>query len=102
MSDTPDIQEPSPDGGLADHPLTAQRLAKHEATLAGDGYPYRFDRSDYSSDLAERYESLEPGEETEDRVPSSWSRRLPKLAFLMIELIVFGFIEFFFTLNDEP
>ena len=35
MSDTPEIAEPSPDGGLADRPLTAQRLAKHQATLGG-------------------------------------------------------------------
>ena len=69
MTDIADDQDhdPGSDGGLADHPLTARRLAKHEAILAADGYPYRFERSAYASDLQDRYGSLEPGEETTDR-----------------------------------
>jgi lysyl-tRNA synthetase class 2 len=54
--------------GLADHPLTALRLAKHEAILEAGGYPFRFDRSDTAADLHERYPDIEPGSETEDEV----------------------------------
>ena len=89
MTDTPDSPEPSPEGGLADHPLTAQRLAKHESVLAGDGYPYRFERSDYAADLHDRYGSLQPGEETEDRATVAGRlmavRRMGKLVFAVLQ-----------------
>ena len=89
MSDEPEIQEPSPEGGLADHPLTAQRLAKHEATLAGPGYPYRFERTSEAGDLQERYGSLEPGSETTDRVAVAGRlmamRRMGKLTFAVLQ-----------------
>ena len=89
MSDTPEIAEPSPDGGLADHPLTARRLAKHQATLGGDGYPYRFDRSDLAGDLHDGYGSLEPGTETEDRATVAGRlmamRRMGKLIFAVLQ-----------------
>lgn len=89
MTDTPGTPDPSPERGLADHPLTAQRLAKHEATLAADGYPYRFDRSAYASDLHERYEALEPGTETEDRATVAGRlmamRRMGKLIFAVLQ-----------------
>ena len=53
---------------LADNPLTAGRLAQHVDRLAGDGYPYRFERSATAAHLHERYAELEPGTETEDVV----------------------------------
>ncbi len=107
MSDTPEIEEPSPDGGLADHPLTAQRLAKHEATLADEGYPYRFDRSAYAGDLHESYASLAPGEETEDRAAVAGRlmamRKMGKLIFAVLQDTT-GKIQLFVdkrTLGDE-
>ncbi|MCP4304575.1 MAG: lysine--tRNA ligase [bacterium] len=107
MSDAPEIEEPSPDGGLADHPLTAQRLAKHEATLSGEGYPYRFDRSDYASELHERYEDLEPGTETTHRGAVAGRlmavRKMGKLMFAVLQDTT-GRIQLFVdkrTLGDE-
>ncbi len=49
---------------LADHPLTALRLAKHQATLDGPGYPYRFERSHLAGELRDAHRDLEPGAET--------------------------------------
>lgn len=107
MTETADTPEPSPEGGLADHPLTAQRLAKHQATLAADGYPYRFDRSDYAKDLHDRYGSLQPGEETEDRATVAGRlmamRRMGKLIFAVLQDPT-GRIQLFVdkrTLGDE-
>lgn len=107
MTDTADTPEPSPVGGLADHPLTAQRLTKHQATLAADGYPYRFDRSDYANDLHDRYGSLQPGEETEDRATVAGRlmamRRMGKLIFAVLQDPT-GRIQLFVdkrTLGDE-
>jgi lysyl-tRNA synthetase class 2 len=107
MTDTPESQEPSPDGGLADHPLTAQRLTKHEAILGAGGYPYRFERSDYAGDLHERYGSLNPGEETEDRATVAGRlmamRRMGKLIFAVLQDTT-GRIQLFVdkrTLGDE-
>jgi lysyl-tRNA synthetase class 2 len=89
MTDTRDTAEPSPEGGLADHPLTAQRLAKHASILGGDGYPYRFERSDYAADLHDRYGSLHPGEETDDRATVAGRlmavRRMGKLVFAVLQ-----------------
>jgi lysyl-tRNA synthetase class 2 len=107
MTDESEIQEPSPEGGLADHPLTAQRLAKHEATLAGDGYPYRFDRTKYAVELQDSYGSLEPGSETEDRAAVAGRmmamRRMGKLIFAVLQDTT-GRIQLFVdkrTLGDE-
>ncbi len=107
MTDESEIQEPSPDGGLADHPLTAQRLAKHKATLAGDGYPYRFDRTMYAVDLHGDYGELEPGTETEDRAAVAGRlmamRRMGKLIFAVLQDTT-GKIQLFVdkrTLGDE-
>ena len=89
MSDTPEIPEPSLDGGLGEHPLTAARLAKHQELLDGAGYPYRFDRSDYAAELHERYGSLPPGEETEDRATVAGRlmavRKMGKLVFAVLQ-----------------
>ena len=89
MSADNEHQEPSPDGGLADHPLTAQRLAKHEATLADGGYPYRFDRTHLAADLHGRYGALEPGSETEDEAAVAGRlmamRRMGKLIFAVLQ-----------------
>ena len=86
---TDPTSEPTPESGLADHPLTAQRLAKHEATLAGDGYPYRFERSHYASELHESYGELEPGTETDDAAAVAGRlmalRRMGKLIFAVLQ-----------------
>ena len=107
MTDDQEIQEPSPEGGLADHPLTAQRLAKHEATLAGDGYPYRFVRSHHAADLHETYGALEPGSETDDHAAVAGRlmamRRMGKLIFAVLQDTT-GRIQLFVdkrTLGDE-
>ncbi len=109
MTDKVDDQEQEPglDGGLADHPLTAQRLAKHEAIVAGDGYPYRFERSATAGDLQDRYGSLEPGEETTDRATVAGRlmamRRMGKLMFVVLQDLT-GRIQLFVdkrTLGDE-
>jgi lysyl-tRNA synthetase class 2 len=89
MSEESDIAEPSPEGGLADHPLTAQRLAKHEESLAGAGYPYRFERTREAADLQQQYASLDPGSETADRVSVAGRlmamRRMGKLTFAVLQ-----------------
>ena len=55
---------------LADHPLTAVRLAKLEALRAQgvDPYPAGFRRTAMAEELAGRYAGLEPGTETDDEV----------------------------------
>jgi len=100
-------QEPGLGRGLADHPLTAQRLAKHEAVLAAGGYPYRFERSAYAGDLHERYSSLEPGQETTDRAAVAGGlmamRGMGKLMFAVLQDPT-GQIQLFVdkrTLGDE-
>lgn len=50
--------------GLAAHPLTALRLKKHQAVLAGPGYPFRFQRSALAAELHTDFGGLEPGAET--------------------------------------
>ncbi len=65
----PGADQPLDDAaGLADHPLTARRLAKHEAALAGEGYPYRFSRTATAAELHTRHGGLEPGTETGENV----------------------------------
>ena len=107
MSDENEIQEPSPDGGLADHPLTAQRLAKHESTLSGQGYPYRYERTRYAADLHGEYGELEPGTETTDQAAVAGRlmamRRMGKLVFAVLQDST-GRIQLFVdkrTLGDE-
>src|SRR3954468_12467654 len=57
-----------PTGGLAAE--RDRRLAKLDALRAvgTEPYPYRFDRTALLGDLRDRYGTLEPGTETEDRV----------------------------------
>ena len=45
---------------LAADPLTAGRLEKHLARLAGDGYPYRFERTSTAAELHESHRDLAP------------------------------------------
>jgi lysyl-tRNA synthetase, class II len=59
-----DAAEPDEATALADHPLTAGRLAKHLAALPG--YPYRFERTAMAAELHERYTKLESAAETGD------------------------------------
>jgi lysyl-tRNA synthetase, class II len=51
-----------------DDPLVAARVAKHESAVAGDGFPYRFERTDLAADLAARYPDLEAEAETGETV----------------------------------
>ena len=71
--------------GLAEHPLTALRLAKHEAILAGGGYPYRFERSVLAAELHEAHSALGPASETDELVTVAGRlrsiRRMGKLTF---------------------
>ena len=53
---------------LGDHPLTAGRLEKHLTRLAGEGYPYRFDRTATANDLHAGYQGLDSGTATGDEV----------------------------------
>ena len=46
---------------LADHPLTSGRLERHMDRLAGDGYPYRFERTATAAELHAAYADLKPG-----------------------------------------
>ena len=73
---------------LADHPLTALRLAKHQRTLDGAGYPYRFDRSHLAGELHGTYGDLEPGAETGQTVTVAGRirnlRAMGKLTFAVL------------------
>ena len=93
MSDH-DSADGSPDDALddrielADHPLTAHRLAKHQAMLDGSGYPYRFERSHLAAALHDLYSDLEPGTETGQTVTVAGRirniRAMGKLTFTVL------------------
>ncbi len=92
---------------LADHPLTARLLAKHQTTLDGPGYPYRFDRSHLAAELHELYGDLEPGAETGQTATVAGRirniRAMGKLSFVVLS-DVSGTIQLFVdkrTLGDE-
>ena len=74
---------------LAEHPLTAGRLAQHRARLAEGAYPYRFERTAVASELHERYAGLEPGAETTDEVSVAGRvmllRSFGKLVFVTLQ-----------------
>jgi lysyl-tRNA synthetase class 2 len=73
---------------LADHPLTALRLAKHQTTLDGGGYPYRFERSHLAGRLHETFADLGPGSETGQSVTVAGRirnlREMGKLTFAVV------------------
>ena len=75
--------------GLADHPLTAGRLAKHQAKLAADGYPFRFERTALAADIHLDHGNLEAGAETGKVVTVAGRirnvRDMGKLAFVVLE-----------------
>ncbi len=48
--------------------LQATRQEHHQEIVDGAGYPTRFERSVWASDINEKFEGLEPGAHTEDRV----------------------------------
>jgi lysyl-tRNA synthetase class 2 len=50
-----------------DHLIEARRR-KHQAVIAGGGYPERFERTDLSADLHARFSGLGPGTETGEPV----------------------------------
>jgi lysyl-tRNA synthetase class 2 len=64
MSDTPQTNDSVVDEtvGLADHPLTAGRLEKHQR--AASAYPSRFERTATAAGLHERFAGLGPAEAT--------------------------------------
>ncbi len=65
QSTEPDDDEVGHDVPLAEHPLTAGRLAQHQAKLAAGAYPYRYERTATASQLHAEHGELEPGVETE-------------------------------------
>jgi lysyl-tRNA synthetase class 2 len=75
--------------GLADHPLTAGLLEKHEAHLRSGGYPYAFDRTTNAAALHVEYDSLEAGEETDVEVRIAGRlmnlRRMGRLSFGVLQ-----------------
>ena len=87
----PDAGDPAPDetAGLADHPLTAGLLEKHEARLRSGGYPYAFDRTATATDLQSEYAHLDAGEETDVEVRVAGRlmnlRRMGKLSFGVLQ-----------------
>lgn len=56
--------------GLADHPLTSVRLDKLQQlrNLGLEAYPHAFKPDTTSGDVRERFDALEPGDETGERV----------------------------------
>jgi lysyl-tRNA synthetase class 2 len=89
---TTDLEEDVPDGlGLADHPLTARRLAKlDELRAAGvEPYPLGYDRDALAGDLHAEHVGLEPGTNTGVIVAVAGRlmniRRLGKLIFAVLQ-----------------
>ncbi len=76
-------------GDLAEHPLTADLLAKHIANLRSGGYPYSFERTARAGALQAEYAALEAGEETDREVKVAGRlmnlRRMGKLTFGVLQ-----------------
>jgi len=76
---------------LAEHRLTAARLAKVEAVreAGGEPYPVRFERTAFAADLHAEHGGLEPGTETGVRVAVAGrllnTRDIGKLAFGVLQ-----------------
>jgi lysyl-tRNA synthetase class 2 len=96
MSDDADRPGDETDAGseghdqpLAEHPLTAGRLAQHQARIADDAYPYRFERTATAADLHDSYADLDPGTETADPVAVAGRvmllRSFGKLVFVTLQ-----------------
>jgi len=89
MSDP--VETPSDEQPLAEHPLTAQRLAKLDAVRArgDDPYPPAFERSATASELADEFGALPPGSSTGRDVSVAGRlvniRRLGKLSFGVLQ-----------------
>ena len=109
MTDSVDsVESPDIDDrlDLAAHPLTAGRLAKHQAILDGDGYPFRFERTALAAELATDYAHLNAGDESGATVTVAGRirnvRDMGKLAFVVLS-DVSGTIQLFVdrrTLGD--
>lgn len=88
-SPQPPDEAGSEEAGLADHPLTALRLEKHQRHLAEGGYPYRFERSSLAAELHDKYADLEPGVMTTDPTVVAGRlrnvRRMGKLMFAVLQ-----------------
>lgn len=92
MNDQPE-HEHSEEGGhdlpLADHPLTAGRLAQHQARVAEGAYPYRYERTATAAQLHAEYGELEPAAETEVEVSVAGRvmllRSFGKLVFVTLQ-----------------
>ncbi len=78
MSDTPENQED----------LSAGRRTHHQQILDSEGYPTRFDRTDWAADLHQRFTGLEPGTHTDETTSVAGrlmlSRSFGKLQFATI------------------
>jgi len=89
MGESPRSEASAEPDQLADHPLTAGRLAKYEARIAAGGFPYRFERTATAAELHERYRGLNAGEETGDLVTVAgrlWNTRdMGKLTFGVLQ-----------------
>jgi lysyl-tRNA synthetase class 2 len=94
MNDQSDPHDPGTDGDghdlpLAEHPLTAGRLALHQARLAEGAYPYRYERTTTAAALHEQHGDLEPGTETTDEVSVAGRvmllRSFGKLVFVTLQ-----------------
>jgi lysyl-tRNA synthetase class 2 len=92
MSDQPE-HESADEGGhdlpLADHPLTAGRLAQHQARVAEGAYPYRYERTATAAALHAQYGELGPAVETVDEVSVAGRvmllRSFGKLVFVTLQ-----------------
>jgi lysyl-tRNA synthetase, class II len=81
-----------------DDPLRAVRLTKLEGlrALGIDPYPYEFTRTAAAAELEQRYETLAPGAETEDRVRVAGRIRAMRNSGMFIDLYdVSGKIQIF-------
>ncbi len=92
---------------LAEHPLTAGRLAQHQERVAEGSYPYRYERTATAAALHTRYGDLEPAVETTDEVSVAGRvmllRSFGKLVFVTLQ-DVSGRIQLFIdrrTIGDD-
>lgn len=84
----PEGDEAGDESDLEAHPLTALRLEKHLATLEGEGYPYRFERTTDAAALHDKHQGLDPATETGEEVSVAGRlhnvRQMGKLAFAVL------------------
>jgi lysyl-tRNA synthetase class 2 len=86
--DAPFDETPDDSTDLDAHALTRARLVKYRLAIDAGGFPYSFSRTDTAGGLKERYENLEPGENSGDVVTIAGRlmnvRVMGKLAFAVV------------------